>query len=96
MSALQRLWRGEMPLADAFWNWAVLAVNIPTSALFLWLMTLDQPVLAILAGYTLSLPYNFVVAVGVWRAAEHHPGDRVWAEAARILVLSAMIVLSVT
>ena len=99
MTAIRALWRGEIPLADAFWNWTVLgglSVNIPTSALFLWLMTLDLPVLALLAGYAVSLPYNLVATVGVWRAAERHPGDRVWAEAARIVTLSGMIVLSVT
>jgi hypothetical protein len=99
MTGLRRLWRGEVPLSDAFWTWAVLgglAVNMPTSALFLWLMTLDQPGLAFLAGYAISLPYNLIATVGVWRAAERHPGDRVWAEAARIVTLSGMIVLSVT
>ena len=38
---------------------------------------------------------NLFVTVGVWRSADRHP-DRVWAEAARIVTLSAMIVLSVT
>jgi hypothetical protein len=94
-----RLWRGDMPLADAFWNWAVLgglAVNLTTSAAFYALIVADQVVPALVVGYGLSLPYNLVVTVGVWRAAGRHPGSRTWAEAARIVTLSGMIVLSLT
>lgn len=99
MNKLQRLWRGDIALADAFWNWAViggLIVNLTSSGLFLWLLTVERPVLAFLAGYALSIPYNIIVAAGVWRAADRHTGDRRWAEAARIITLSAMILLSVT
>jgi hypothetical protein len=97
-TALGAFWRGEVPLADAFWNWAffgALAVNLSSSAMFLWLLTIDRPLLAAIAGYAYSVPYNILVVVGVWRSADRHP-DRVWAEAARIVTLSAMIVLSVT
>lgn len=99
MTSLYRLWRGELPLADAFWNWAVvggLLVNAASSALFLLLIMNDRPVLAFIAGYALSIPYNLVVAVGVWRSAGRHPGDRRWAELVRIATVAGMILLSVT
>ncbi|MEK9661971.1 MAG: hypothetical protein VW644_09585 [Alphaproteobacteria bacterium] len=98
MSALGRLWRGELPFADAFWSWAVLGgilVNAVTSGMFYFLLVVEQTVPALIVGYGLSIPYNFVVTVGVWRSAEHHP-RRTWAEAARIITLSAMVFLSVT
>lgn len=98
MNAFARLWRGELPLGDAFWNWAVFGgviVNGITSGLFYALLVDDRVLLAFIAGYPLSVPYNLVVTVGVWRSASRHP-DRTWAEAAKIVTLSAMVFLSVT
>lgn len=94
-----RLWRGELPLADAFWSWGVaggLLVNAVTSALFLLLIMDDRPILATIAGYAPSLPYNALVCVGVWRSAGHYTGDRKWAELARTVTIVGMILLSVT
>jgi hypothetical protein len=97
--SIHRLWRGQVPLADAFWYWAVLgglAVNLTSSLLFVWLITLDQPVAALAVGYGPSIPFNIVVCVGVWRAADNHPGDRRWAELARFGTLVGMILLSIS
>lgn len=99
MTSLVRLWRGELPLADAFWNWAViggLVVNIVSSGLFLALMMADQPIAALVAGYAPSLPYNFVATVGVWRSAAHYDGDKQWADAARLVTVVGMVLMSVT
>jgi hypothetical protein len=99
MKALQRLWRGEIALPDAFWNWAViggLAVNLISSAAFLFLIMAERPVAAALAGYLVSVPYNVVVVVGVWRAAERYDGERRWADLARVVTAVGMMLLSVT
>lgn len=97
MSALGRLWRGELPLAQAFWTWAVLGallVNGTTSLAFLALLAQGWTWTALLVGYALSVPYNLVVLVGVWRAAER---DRsVLAEAARWVALVWLVLLSLT
>jgi hypothetical protein len=94
-----RLWRGEIPLATAFWNWAVLgglALNLTTSILFLVLLSAERPIAALIVGYGLSVPYNIVVAVGVWRAAGRYQGDRRLADAARLVTVIGMSVLSLT
>ncbi len=94
---MARLWRGDLPLADAFWNWAViggLVVNIFTSLAFIVLIANDRPWLAVVAGYAPSLPYNLVVTVGVWRSAARHEGDPRHADLARIVTVVSMIVLS--
>lgn len=68
-----------MPLEEAFWAWAVgggLVVNLFTSFLFLALIAADRTLAAAVAGYGLSVPYNIVVTVGVWRAAERYEGSR--------------------
>ena len=99
MNSLCRLWRGELSLPDAFWNWAIfggLAINIASSALFLFLIEADRPISAVIAGYAPSLPYNVIVTVGVWRSAEHYVGERRWAELARTVTIIGMVLLSVT
>ena len=70
MNSLGRLWRGEIALPDAFWSWAVLGglvINAASSALFLFLVMADQPILALVAGYAPSVPYN--IACGRCRLA---------------------------
>ena len=99
MNGLRRLWRGELALADAFWSWAVLgglAINVATSAALLILIMEDRPIVAFIAGYAVSVPYNVIVSVGVWRSAERYAGERRWADLARIVTIIGMIVLSVT
>jgi hypothetical protein len=99
MSALRRLWNGDLPLPQAFWHWAVaggIAVNGLTSILFLALIMNDRIVTAFVVGYALSVPYNIVVTVGVWRSAGRYQGDRRWADLARIVTVAGMTVLSLT
>ncbi len=99
MNSLRRLWRGELALADAFWNWAVfggLAINGATTALLLFLVMADRPISALIAGYAFSVPYNVIVSIGVWRSAERHAGERRWADLARIVTIIGMVLLSVT
>ncbi len=99
MSVLSRLWRGDLPLPQAFWNWAVaggIAVNALTSILFLALIMNDRLVAAFVVGYVLSVPYNIVVTVGVWRSAGRYRGERRWADLARIVTVAGMVVLSLT
>lgn len=99
MRKFGRLWRGELALDNAFWGWAVLgglAVNVATSAAFAFLIIAERPVVALLIGYGLSLPYNLVATVGVWRSADRYAGDRQWADLARIATVIGMIALSIT
>lgn len=99
MNRLFRLWRGELPLVNAFWNWAVIggfAVNAATSILFLLLVMADRPLAAIIAGYAFSLPYNLLATVAVWRSAAHYDGDPRWAGIARIVTVAMMALLSLT
>lgn len=99
MDHLRQLWRGELPLQTAFWNWVVLGgliVNLASSAAFLLLMTADQLIAALVVGYGLSVPYNILVSVGVWRSADRYDGEPRWADLAKIATVAGMIFLSVT
>jgi hypothetical protein len=86
-----------LPLNEAFWHWAVaggLVVNVTTTVLFLVLITQGQTIAALIVGYALSVPYNVVAAVGVWRSAERYPGPRHLAQAARIVAVVGMALIS--
>jgi hypothetical protein len=54
------------------------------------------PVLAFIVGYGLSVPYNIVAMVGVWRAADRYPGECRWADLVRAVTLAGMVLLSFT
>jgi hypothetical protein len=99
MKYLSHLWHGELTLQNAFWNWAVLGgltINVVTSALFLFLIMADLPIIALIVGYGFSLPYNVIVTTGVWRSADRFPGEQRWADIAKIVTVIGMILLSVT
>lgn len=97
MMKLHALWRGELPLNVAFWTWTVtigLIVNVSSTILFLVLITLDQPWAALLVGYALSVPYNIVAVVGVWRSGARYQGPSIHADLARGASVVLMAVLS--
>jgi hypothetical protein len=94
-----RLWAGEVPLHRAFWDVAViggLAINFATSMLFFVLVMADRPIAALVAGYSLSVPYNGLALVAVWQSARRYEGERIWADLARIASLVLIVALSVT
>lgn len=99
MRQISALWLGNLPLEVAFWKWAVIGgilVNLLTSLVFLVLIMQGQPLAAIVVGYVLSVPYNVVVTVGVWRSAGRYSGPRHWADLARLVTTVGMGILSVT
>jgi hypothetical protein len=98
MTRLKSLCRGDEPLAVAFWNWAVLGgllVNLTAHLLFFALLMNEHPITGFLVGHALSMPYNIVAAVAVWRSAERYPGPRCWANLARVVTVVGMVLLSI-
>ena len=99
MGRLRRLWSGELPLGEAFWTYAVLGgvlVNLGTTLALLGLVAADRPVLGLIVGYGLSIPYNLLAVVGVWRSADRHEGERWQADLIRVVTVIGMILLTVT
>ncbi|MBO6882966.1 MAG: hypothetical protein JJ869_05215 [Marivita sp.] len=93
------LWSGDLVLNEACWTWTVtvgLLVNISTSILFLVLILQDQPLAAVLVGYGLSVPYNIVATVRVWRSAARYSGPSLHADLARIVTVTLMAGLTLT
>lgn len=90
MRALRRLWAGEVPLARAFWEYAVVygfVLNLFTTIASFALLTTDAPAAFGLAAFFLPMPYNLFVLVVVWRAAGRYGGPRHWASFARVAVV---------
>jgi hypothetical protein len=99
MTTAVALWSGDLDLNEAFWTWTVtvgLLVKIATSILFLVLILQDQPLAAVLVGYGLSVPYNTVATVGVWRSAAHYRGPSLHSDLARIASVLLIAALTLT
>jgi hypothetical protein len=99
MKKLRSLWLGKLPLSEAFWTWAIgvgMLVNLTSSTLFLAMITADRPWAALLFGYALSVPYNLLAVVGVFRAAGRYQGPASHADLARIVTIIVMLLLTVT
>ena len=61
MAKLRALWRGDLPLGEAFWTYAVslgLVLNLLTTLLFLMLLSWDRPIAALFVGHAFTVPYN--------------------------------------
>jgi hypothetical protein len=99
MKHLSLVWHGELVLEKIFWEWAVyggVVVNMVSSIIFLVLVLNDYVIAAVIVGYGLSLPYNLLVSVGVWRSAERYTGDKRWADLAKVTTVIGMVLLSIT
>jgi hypothetical protein len=99
MKRVCQLWMGELALQNVFWNWAVVGgfcINLTSSLIFLFLISIDRTITAFIVGYVLTVPYNIIVTVGVWRSAGRYTGDRRWAELAKVITLVVMALLSAT
>jgi hypothetical protein len=97
MTRLRAFWRGDLPLAEAFWTWTVtIGLTINLSAIFalLALISLDRPWEALIVGYAFTVPYNIMAVIGTWRSAEHYQGPNLHADLARGASVILMIVLS--
>ena len=92
------LWAGDVPLAQAFWEYGVLYAILLGAAstmgsLALW--SLDQMILGFIV-HVLPTPYAVLTLVAVWRAAGKYQGDQLWAGMARVaiaIIVPASIIL---
>jgi hypothetical protein len=86
-----RLWRGEVSLPRAFWEYAIvygtLANTITTIGMFA-AVAMDAPVWLAVAIHLLAAPYNVFVVVAVWRSARRYRGRHEWSLLARVGVVA--------
>lgn len=89
--SVRSLWRGDIPLGRAFWEYAVgygTLLNVSTTIASLAILAADGP--PVLAGivFFLAAPYTITAVTGVWRSAGRYQGPRHWADIARIAVVA--------
>ncbi len=86
-----RLWRGEEPLARAFWTWAVALgaiLNVAGTFLVYGALSLNAPTFVVVLAYVSPIPYNLFAFVGVWRSAERYTGPPHIADLARAALVA--------
>lgn len=84
---MRALWNGHLPLARAFWEFAVLylaLINIFATVAALGALALNLPAALAAAIFLLPVPYIIVAVVAVWRSAAAYTGPRYWATLARL------------
>lgn len=86
------LWRGDIPLARAFWIYGVLVGGLSGLALLILILGLTDPpdddvALLFMIGLTAFLGYLGLTFIGIWRAAGRYVGDQGWAFLAKTFVL---------
>jgi hypothetical protein len=71
--SLQRLWRGEMPLKEAFWRYMItydLILNIVATLAALIVILNNGPIAIAAIVHVLPVPYSLLAAIGTWRSAD--------------------------
>ena len=89
------LWRGDVPLASAFWEYTIvygLLVNAVATMGAMMLFSADEPLIGLIV-HVLPTPYNFLMLVAVWRSAGKYRGRAEWATAAKV---AAVILFPIT
>jgi hypothetical protein len=84
------LWNGQLPLARAFWLYAVIYGSLANLlGTLLSLATISAGIPGVFAAilHILPLPYNILVSVGSWRSADRYKGPPFWAALARAFVV---------
>jgi hypothetical protein len=90
MSSAARLWRGDVALAHAFWQCAIVygsLLNLLTTIAAFALLSAGAAIPLVVLAHLLPLPYNVLAVVGVWRSAANYRGDALWASLARVAVI---------
>jgi hypothetical protein len=87
---LAALWRGDIPLRQAFWEYAIaygtIANIVGTGAAIATVAAGLPGALAILL-FLMPLPYILTAVVGVVRSADKYRGPPKWATRAKIAVI---------
>lgn len=86
---LADLWKGRVPLRQAFWEYAIIygtTANLLVTLVSLMAFTQGLHALGFVV-HVLPIPYNALMIVAVWRSAARYTGAPIWATLARALIL---------
>lgn len=87
---LRKLWRGDLPLGQAFWEYAIAygtSANLVATGAAIAAATAGLPDLVALCIFFSPLPYILAAVLGVLRSANKYQGPAERATMARIAVI---------
>jgi hypothetical protein len=90
------LWNGRVPLARAFWEYAIIygtTANLVVTLASLVAFTQGWHALGITI-FVLPIPYNMLMIVAVWRSAARYRGPPIWNTLARALIIVWAVIAS--
>ncbi len=92
------LWRGGIPLTRVFWEYTIAwgtLINLLCTGAALIVFIKDGPVWLGLLLHFAAIPYNVLMIVSVWRAAERESGSSLanFARTASVAWFVAMLVV---
>lgn len=96
LARLTRLWRGDIPLGQAFWGYAIAygtIANIVATAAAIATVAAGLPIALTIFLFLLPLPYILTAVVGVVRSADKYRGAPQRATMAKIAVILWGIVM---
>ena len=99
VTALSALWKGELPLGQAFWEYAIAygtTANIVATIAAIAAAAAGLPDAIAIVIFLLPLPYILTSVIGVVRSANKYQGPRNRADMAKVAVIlwgAAMVFL---
>ena len=90
LTSLKALWRGQLPLREAFWRYAItydLILNLAATIAALTLILRDAPITLAVIVHFLPLPYSLFAATGAWRSADRYDGNPSFANAIKVVII---------
>ena len=90
MGALVTFWRGNVPLSQAFWEYAVVygtIANIVATAAAVASVAAGLPDTVAIGLFLIPVPYIVIAVVGVVRSANKYQGPPMWAGLAKVAVV---------
>ena len=91
MAVLISLWRGDIPLRQAFWEYAIAygtTANILATGAALAAVAMSLPEVVAIGLFLIPCPYILIAMVGVMRSANRYDGPPNWASFAKVAVLA--------
>src|SRR5215207_9890621 len=90
MAPLVALWRGDVPLGQAFWEYAIVygtIANIVATAAAIAAVAAGLPDAVGVGLFLIPVPYILTAVVGVVRSANRYQGAPMWAGLAKVAVI---------
>jgi hypothetical protein len=91
MAPLAALWKGEIPLGQAFWEYAIAygtIANIVATAAAIVAAAAGLPDAVAIGLFLTPIPYIITAVVGVMRSADKYRGPRQHAALAKMAVIA--------